>query len=299
MFDHNVTKPDNLHTFGPSCELGEGPLWHPVRERLFWFDIPQGLLFSCDAAGAHRRQWAFGEPASAAGWIDRDHLLVATASGLQLLDLQTSRWETVADLEADNPVTRSNDGRTGPDGSFWIGTMGRGLENRAGAYYRFTKGNISRLLGDISIPNATCFSPDGSLAYLADTEQQIIWRWPLDDDGAPFGEKEVHIDLRADNLNPDGAVCDVEGYLWNAQWGASRLARYRPDGTLDRTINLPVSQPTCPAFGGAGLTTLYITSAREGLSAEQLEQQPDAGRVLAFTVGVAGFAEKSVRLNGN
>ena len=276
---------------GDPCILGEGPLWHPERERLFWFDIPAGILHSSNAFGGQRRMFNFGEPASAAGWVDIDTLLVATATGLQKLDLQSSSWTLIVDLEADKEITRSNDGRVGPDGSFWIGTMGRKLEPKAGAYYRYSNGKLTQLFDQVSVPNATCFSPDGRTAYLADTFHQSIWRWALDETGAPLGEKELHIDLRVEGLNPDGAVCDAEGYLWNAQWGASRVARYAPDGTFDRAIDLPVSQPTCPAFGGEGLATLYITTASEGLTEEQLAQQPDAGRIFAVDAGVCGFAE--------
>ncbi len=280
-----------LSSFGPACTLGEGPLWHPLREQLFWFDIPKGLLICSNILGGQQRQWNFGEPASAAGWIDEDTLVVATSSGLHRFDIASGRWDTIAGLEAQNDSTRSNDGRIAPDGSFWIGTMACDLAAKKGAFYRYHAGSMTQLIGSVSVPNATCFSPDGRTAYLADTFNQIIWKWALDENGAPMGEYETHIDLRGDNLNPDGAVCDSEGYLWNAQWGASRVARYAPDGTLDSTIELPVSQPTCPAFGGNDLKTLYVTSAKEGLSAAELEKQPDAGKVFMISVDVPGLAE--------
>ena len=113
----------------------------------------------------------------------------------------------------------------------------------------------------------------------------------LDGSGNPLSERVVHINLRDQNLNPDGAVCDAEGYLWNAQWGAWRIARYAPDGSLDRVIELPVSQPTCPAFGGADLKTLFITSATDGLSEKELKNQPDAGKIMVFDLDVKGLPE--------
>ena len=252
-----------MRTVGPACTLGEGPLWHPLRGQLFWFDIPIGRLYACDADGGKLQRWNFGEPASAAGWVDVDTLLVATASGLKKFDIETGQQQSIVGIEADNPITRSNDGRIGPDGSFWIGTMGLQAEPRVGAYYRYADGKLTKLIDEVSIPNATCFSPDGRIAYLADTRRQIIWRWNLDEKGAPKGEREIHINLRDENLNPDGAVCDAEGFLWNAQWGASRVARYDPDGSLERIIELPISQPTCPAFGGKDQkNTLYHVSKR-------------------------------------
>ena len=186
-----------MRIFGPRCTLGEGPLWHPGQQRLYWFDIPEGRLHACNALGGQNHMWEFGEPASAAGWLDDDRLLVATASGLQELNMITGHWDEVISLEADNAITRSNDGRIGPDGSFWIGTMARDGSSRQGAYYRYHQGQLDCLAKPISIPNATCFSPDGRTAYLADTAQNLIWRWSLDESGNPIGDKEVHINLKA------------------------------------------------------------------------------------------------------
>lgn len=281
---------------GDACTLGEGPLWHPLRQRFYWFDIPAGKLLSTNSEGGQPREWLFGEPASAAGWIDKNTLLVATASGLQKFDINLGSWQTIQPLEARNSLTRSNDGRTAPDGSFWIGTMGKNMEREAGACYRYTKGQLEKILSPVSIPNSTCFSPDRKWAYLADTLRRIIWRWQLGSDGAPVGDMEVHIDLRDKKANPDGSVCDSEGFLWNAQWGGWKIVRYDPKGGEDRVIELPVQQPTCPAFGGADLKRLYITSAREGLSNEALARQPDAGRVLMLDLDIAGIPEFQVLL---
>ena len=281
---------------GPRCVLGEGPLWHPQRERLYWFDIPRGRMHVCNVLGGQQHSWEFGEAASAAGWVDSESLLVATASGLQKFDLLTGTWETVAQLEADNLATRSNDGRIAPDGSFWIGTMANDMTPKAGAFYRYNAPHMGQILSPVSIPNATCFSPDGTTAYLADTRKQIIWRWALDESGTPVDDCEVHINLREENINPDGAVCDAEGYLWNAQWGSWRIARYAPDGSLDRIIELPVAQPTCPAFGGSDLKTMYITSAMQGLSQQELENQPEAGKIISLELDVPGLPEHQARV---
>lgn len=280
-----------FETIGPACRLGEGPLWHPTRKRLFWVDILNHKMFSCNAFGGQSRSWNFGEPVSEIGWVNHDTLMIATASGFQKFDLKSGSWETIAPLEANNPITRSNDGRVGPDGSFWVGTMGQKFENRAGSYYRYKNGKVTKLFGDVTVPNATCFSPDGKTAYFTDTRKRVIWRWALNADGDPHGEPQEHINMRDEGWFPDGAVCDSEGYMWNAHWGAWQIGRYAPDGSLDRIIKLPVSQPTCPAFGGEGLKTLYITSAKGGLSDEQLEKEPDAGKIIFLEIDVAGLPE--------
>lgn len=272
------------------CMLGEGPLWHPGREQLFWFDILGGRLLSRD--GERALEWRFQDCVSAAGWVDRDTLLIASETGLHLFDIPSGRIERVVPLEADNPLTRSNDGRADPFGGFWIGTMGKGAEAGAGAIYRFHQGRIEKLHDAIGIPNSICFAPDGRTAYFADTALKRIFRQPLDGSGWPSGRAETFLDLAAEGLDPDGSVVDCEGALWNAQWGASRVARYLPDGTLDRVVRVPGRHSSCPAFGGPDLTTLFVTTAREGLA----EPTDRDGPVYQADPGVRGLPEHRVEL---
>ncbi|SLN72593.1 SMP-30/gluconolactonase/LRE family protein [Roseisalinus antarcticus] len=269
------------------CTLGEGPLWHPERGQLFWFDIANCRLHTSG------KQWDFDLPVSAAGWVDRDRMLIASARGLHLFDIETGAFEDICPLEADRDTTRSNDGRADPQGGFWIGTMAQDETQTAGAFYRFYRGELRQLWAGIAIPNATCFAPDGRTAYVADTGARVIWKVALDGEGWPDGEREVHIDLTAEGLNPDGAVVDAEGNLWNAQWQAHRVAAYGPDGRYLTAIGLPAAQTTCPAFGGADLSTLYCTSAAIGLD-DPLN--PHHGKTFAVATGAKGQAEHRVIL---
>ena len=269
-----------------ACALGEGALWHPLRKQLFWFDILGTRLMSRAPDGTVDH-WQFDEHVSAAGWVDRDTLLMASATGLWRFDIGTETRELVVPLEADNPVTRSNDGRADPNGGFWIGTMGIKAEPGAGAIYRHHRGELRQLFDAITVSNAICFAPDGQTAYFADTPTRQIKRVALDADGWPAAAPETHIDLTADRLNPDGAVVDSQGNLWNAQWGAGRVACYDPGGRFLRAVSVPTAQTTCPAFGD---TTLYVTTAADGLS------DPQAGFTFAVDVGVAGQQEHRVIL---
>ena len=269
-----------------ACALGEGALWHPLRKQLFWFDILGTRLMSRAPDGTFDH-WQVDEHVSAAGWVDRDTLLMASATGLWRYDIGTETRELVAPLEADNPVTRSNDGRADPNGGFWIGTMGIKAEPGAGAIYRYYRGEMRQLFDAITVSNAICFAPDGQTAYFADTPTRQIKRVALDAAGWPAAAPETHIDLTADRLNPDGAVVDSQGNLWNAQWGAGRVACYDPGGRFLRAVSVPTAQTTCPAFGD---TTLYVTTAADGLS------DPQAGFTFAVDVGVAGQQEHRVIL---
>lgn len=276
-----------------ACTLGEGALWHPERGQLFWFDIIGKSLLT--RTGGKTARWRFDENVSAAGWIARDTLLIASETALISFDVVTGRHARICPLEADNPATRSNDGRADPWGGFWIGTMGKNAEPGAGAIYRLYRGELRRLRAPVTIPNAISFAPDRSAAYFADTSEATIWRQPLaPSDGWPSGDAVPFLELARDGLHPDGAVVDSEGCLWNAQWGAGRVARYAPDGRLLSTVALPTDHTTCPAFGGTKLMNLYVTSAREGLSPDRVRAQEKAGMTFATNVAVAGQAEHRV-----
>ncbi|SIO31328.1 SMP-30/gluconolactonase/LRE family protein [Vannielia litorea] len=272
-----------------ACRLGEGPLWHPLRRQLFWFDILDARLLTQTDEGPH--EWTFPELVSAAGWLSEDVLLIASETRLFTFDLDTGLREDVAALEADNPVTRSNDGRADPMGGFWIGTMGKTEEKGAGAIYRYYRGELRQLYDGITVSNSICFAPGGRAAYWSDTPTHQIMRTPLDAQGWPSGAPEVFVDLSAEGLYPDGSVVDSEGALWNAQWGAGRVVRYLPDGTADRVIEVDGEKSTCPAFGGEGLTTLYVTSACGGMKKDGKQ-----GVTYAAPAGVAGLPEPQVIL---
>ncbi len=246
-----------------TCALGEGPLWHPERQQLFWFDILGKTLLTVE--DGQERSWAFDDYVSAAGWVDRDTLVIASANALWRFDIATGERAHLIDLEADDPVTRSNDGRADPWGGFWTGTMGINAEKGAGAIYRYYRGELRRLYGGITISNAICFAPDRSCAYWTDTKRGVIYRQLLDPDhGWPYGAPEVFLDVSGEDFGVDGAVVDAAGNLWNAQWGASRVACYDADGTLLATYPVPTPQASCPAFGGADLSTLFVTTAADG-----------------------------------
>ncbi|MGX1495277.1 sugar lactone lactonase YvrE [Labrenzia sp. MBR-25] len=270
------------------CTLGEGPLWHPERKQLFWFDILNKRLLSRD--NGTEKTWQFDEYVSAAGWVSRAELLIASSSKLFLFNLETEASAKICDLEADNAVTRSNDGRADPKGGFWIGTMGFGAENGAGSIYRYYKGELRKLFSGITISNAICFSPDGNTAYFADTDTLTIQQVALDAEGWPAANPTLFTDLSSDGFNPDGAVIDSEGYLWNAHWGASHVARYSPDGKFAEAISMPAKQISCPAFGGADLQTLFATSAADGLTGEA------EGKTYFAQVKVRGQSEHRVVL---
>jgi sugar lactone lactonase YvrE len=249
------------------CELGEGAFWHPARAQPFWFDIPRRRLLSQRDGTA--LEWQFDEMVSACGWIDHDRLLIASETALLRFDLRDGKAERIVALEAERAENRSNDGRADPQGGFWIGTMSRRADPGQGAIYRYFRGELRRIRGEVSIPNAICFAPDGRLAYFADTAAQMVWAQDLDPQGWPMGEARVFLDLSGTDQFPDGAVTDSQGRFWNARWGSGTVVCHAPDGRLLHRLTLPASQPSCPCFAGHELSQLIVTSAAEGLNGPQ------------------------------
>lgn len=276
------------------CDLGEGPLWHPIREQLFWFDILGGKLLTQTENGP--QDWQFNENVSAAGWVDRATLLIASETALIRFSLDTGEQTIVCGLEADTPKNRSNDGRADPQGGFWIGTMSKTQDHGAGAIYRYYKGKLCRLFKDITIPNAICFAPNGTVAYFSDTTTGRVMRVALDKDGWPNATPDVFLDLKGQGLNPDGAVIDSAGVMWLAQWGASRVAAYAPDGKFLRAVVFEAPHTSCPAFGGPDRTTLFCTTALEGMDAAARSAHPDAGKTFAMSDVAIGQYEHQVTL---
>ena len=277
------------------CLLGEGPLWHPTRGELFWFDIRNNRLHARPAN--ETKTWQFDDHVSAAGWLDEDRLLIASETQLFTFNLETGSQEVVASLEADMPRTRSNDGRADPWGGFWIGTMAKTADEGIGVIYRYYAGEVRPLHTGLFIPNAICFDAVRGCVYFADTKHLKVWRQRLDEaQGWPAGEPEVYLDLSQEGLAPDGAVIDAEGNFWNAQWGAGRVACYDPAGVFLGAVQVGGVHSSCPAFGGPDLSDLYCTTARQGLTKDTVEATPENGMTFLAEGAGAGLPEPRVVL---
>lgn len=278
------------------CELGEGPGYDPLTSTVWWFDIVTGRLFEKPLAGGDARIHTLGQMASALAVIDEKRQLIATETGLFVRDRLTGHTTMHQPIEAANPATRSNDARVHPAGAFWIGTMGKKHEKGAGSIYWYRQGELRKLFGDISIPNSISFSPEGRIAYFADTAKNIIWRVATDPDtGLPIGEPVLFYQHR-EKGGVDGSVVDGDGNLWNACWGRSSIDVYDPSGRRIRSIEMPVRQPSCPAFVGGESANLIITTAYQDMTDKMRQSDPDAGKVFLIETAGKGRLDPPVRL---
>jgi L-arabinonolactonase len=272
------------------CSLGEGATWCAASDTFWWTDIEGEKLWRYDPRDGASESFAMPERLGCfTPCADTRFLLLGLASRLAFYEIATGNIDTIMEVEADLP-TRLNDGRCDREGRFVFGTKHDIEDAQAiGGFYRLNRDlSLERLpLGNCAISNSIGFSPDGATMYYCDspTHQIRVCDYPT------FANDRVFVELTDATGVPDGSIVDADGGLWNAQWGGARVVRYAPDGREAARIEVPSAQPSCVAFGGAALDTLYVTSARVGLDEEQLQRDLHAGGVFIATPAASGIAE--------
>jgi len=271
------------------AELGEGPRWDARGQRLFWVDImarrvhafrpDKGACWSVDV----------GKPVGALAGAPDGSVVLAVAGGFARLEFDSGRTTMLAAVEADLPQNRMNDGACDPAGRFWAGTMALDEGEGKGGLYRLDPDlAVHRMLTGVTISNGIDWTLDGRRMYYVDSPTRRIDVFDFDGQGGAITNRRPFASIPAEAGIPDGLTVDADGFVWLALWGGAALRRYAPDGTLERTVPLPVSHPTSCAFGGAALDELYVTSARRPLSAEERRREPAAGALLRLRPGVKG-----------
>ncbi|GGB12464.1 gluconolactonase [Brucella endophytica] len=273
-------------------QLGETPLWCEHTQRLWWLDIEKPKLQAYDpATGKHEIIALPGRFAGTQALTKSGKRLLAAGLELYGLDLQTGERTPLAVVESglDN---RLNDGRVDVRGRFWVGTMDNQLHRGNGRLYRIDPdGTVNRMAEGVIVSNGIAFSPDGRTLYFTDTRRHLSYAYDLDLDDGVITNRRIFADYTGTGDRPDGACVDIDGCVWTAFFAGGRLVRYRPDGIVDRTIALPVTNPTCLCFGGRDFKTMFVTSATKFLTPEQRAAEPLAGAVFAIEGAGQGLPE--------
>ena len=272
-------------------QLGEGVLWCEHTQRVLWTDILGATLYAHHPASGKTAKWSMPEPlASFALTSSDDRLLLGLASQLAFFDFSSGAITPVCKVE-EGLTTRLNDGRCDRQGRFVFGTFNQAEpRERIGGFYRLNRElTLEKLpLPSCAIANSICFSPDGATMFYCNSPDRAIHCCDYDNETGAISGQRVFIELDGEAGEPDGSCVDADGYLWSAQWGASRVVRYAPDGKVERIIDTPALQPSCVALGGPGLGTLYVTSARVGMA----EPAVHDGALFHMALGdVCGIAE--------
>jgi L-arabinonolactonase len=272
------------------CEnlLGEGPLWDAETSTLYWVDIVRRTLHWLELDSKKTGAWQLSMRASALALRKDSSLLLATDLGFAIFERATAELSLRFHPEPERKGNRTNDGHADARGRFWVGTMDDKGEGRTGAVYRLDPDwSCTRVLDGLGIPNTLVSTPDCRTLYVADSKDSTLYSFVVDSSGN-LSDRRVFATTQEADRTPDGSALDERGFLWNAEWGGSRIVRYAPDGSIDRIVNLPIPQPTSCVFGGPDLATLFVTSARQDLSERTLAQHPLSGNLFAFTPGVRG-----------
>ncbi|QPQ54350.1 SMP-30/gluconolactonase/LRE family protein [Allosphingosinicella flava] len=271
--------------------LGEGPVWVEREDALYWVDIKGGLLLRLDIGSGATTQWTPPVPICSLAPRQGGGFVAATYRGFAFFDPEKGSFEFLGEVEPDLPGNRFNDGKADRRGRFWAGTMDDSETQASGALYRLDPDlRVHRHDEGYRVTNGPAFSGDGRILYHTDSARQIVYAFDLDDRGEP-GERRVLARFGEGDGYPDGMTVDAQGCLWIAFWDGWCVRRLSPGGDVMATIALPVQRPTSCAFGGEGLDRLFVTSARIGLSAEDLAGQPQAGGLFSWKPGATGLAD--------
>jgi sugar lactone lactonase YvrE len=277
-------------------KLGEGCLWDPTTQSLWWLDIARPTRIQrFTPATAEHKIWTSELLLTAIAKKKSGGFIVGGEDGVYNFDPTTGTVASFCKPESNIPMNRMNDGACDPQGRFWIGSMmqnigskGEDLDITADTGNLFcinAAGKSEQHEHSIGVSNGPCWSPDGRTFYFSDSKNQIIYAYDFND-GALFNRR-IFNDSKAHGY-PDGATVDADGFVWSARWEGSCVLRINPKGHIDRVIEIPASRVTCPVFGGADMDTLYLTTSRAHVDAQTLNRYPKQGGVFALKPGVKG-----------
>ncbi|WP_226782439.1 SMP-30/gluconolactonase/LRE family protein [Oceaniglobus trochenteri] len=268
--------------------LGEGPFWSPDDKLLHWVDILAPAVISADPATGKRVSQAMPELIGVAVPKASGGFICATETGVKTLS-PNGQIQPLCDPEADMPGNRLNDGKCDALGRLWVGSLAINTEPGKGKLWRIdADGTATCMESGIHISNGLGWSPDHRTFYFTDSGIRTIWAYDFDLERGEIANRRAFVTLDEEQGVPDGLCVDAEGGVWVAIWDGWKVCRFNADGTLDREVSVPVPRPTSCCFGGADLKTLFITTARIRLSAQQLADAPMSGSILAFRPGQVG-----------
>ena len=284
------------------AQLGECPLWSVAEQKLYWIDIGGHAVHRFDPQSGDNQHWPMHCAPGCIALAAAGGLVVAMADGWYRFHPDHGQLSKIAPAPYYGSDTRFNDGRCDAAGRFWAGTMYEPRTKELASMYCLERGRVRLAWGPmqglgVKVSNGLAFSGDGRTLYQSDTPNHVVYRFPFDAASATVGAREVFIRRPDDKAapdyggRPDGAAMDAEDCYWSAQYEGGCILRFSPAGEIIGRIDVPVRRPTMLAFGGADLKTMYITSAREGASQDELSQQPHAGGIFSCRVDVAGRPE--------
>jgi len=274
--------------------IGESPLWLAHERALYWIDVKAPALHRYEPASGATRTWPVTSDLGGFAMLEDGGVLVALRHGLHRLDLHSGALQLLAPPPFDPALFRFNEGACDAGGRFWIGVMfdpvAGSPPQRPGWLHSFTLHGGLRTEPDAAeLHNGMAFSADGSTLFLSHSNSRQIFKFDFEQATGRLRNRRVFATIPENLGIPDGAAIDVDNAYWCALHGAGRLRRFRADGSVDRDIAMPFSQPTMCTFADDQLATLYVTSASDKMSADQMRSEPLAGALVRLRPDVRGI----------
>jgi len=271
-------------------DLGEGAIWNHKTGELLWVNITGKILNFYNPELKNNKEMFTGQMIGTVVPAESGVVMVALENGFYQFDPETGSKKLIANPEEGIEGNRFNDGKCDPAGRFWAGTMNMNGKKEAGTLYRLDPDStIHPMIENVSISNGIVWSADATKMYYIDTPTQKVMAWDYDNATGEISNPRTAVEVPSEMGSPDGMTIDADGNIWVALWGGSAVGCWNPDtGELLHTIDVPAKNVTSCAFGDEDLGTLYITTARQGTSDEELEKFPNAGGVFKTRPGVKG-----------
>jgi L-arabinonolactonase len=274
----------------PRALVGEGPVWDDRRQVLWWIDVKNPRLFHYDPASGDNREFVMPERIGCIALREGGGLIGAFMSGFKWIDPDTGAITPIVDPEPERLGNRFNDGKCDGRGRLFAGTMDNAEVECTGTLYRLDPDqSVHVMQTDVHLSNGLGWSPDDRTLYYTDSLRRTIWAYDYDLETGDIANRRTFARVPDAAGVPDGLCVDAQGGVWSAHWGGWRLTRYAPDGRIDRVLEMPVPQPSCPAFGGRNLDVLYVSSAAIEMTPADFAKAPDGGGLFTLDVGVRGL----------
>jgi sugar lactone lactonase YvrE len=274
--------------------VGESPLWSPREQVLYWVDITGQKIHRFNPGTNANHTFHLPQPVTAVGLREKGGLIITLRKDFAFYDPETQALEFLSDPEMDKPYDRFNDAKCDRQGRFWAGTMDDVKWNAPhGSLYRFDPDTkVTCVQTGVICANGLGWSPDNKVFYFTESFRYGIYAYDFDPATGNISNRRrfTSVDRDSDGF-PDGLTVDEEGFIWSVHNAVGRVVRYNPKGDVDTVIELPVPRPTSCIFGGDRLDALYITSARETMTPEQISNAPLSGSLFAVLPGVRGLPE--------
>ena len=276
-----------------ACDLGESPLWHKQRKSLFWLDISNKILYEKSFNSTKKdydRKWNLPYVSSAIVEYskDKNRLYLLTEHSFGLINLKTGEYSGIIKLSLTDEF-RTNDGGVAPDGSFWFGTMQKKPTGQAGCVYSLSStGKLIKQLENIGIPNTFCWSNTNNKLYISDSFRQKLFSYTTKKGRLQLSSEKEFVNLSNSKATPDGGAMDANNNLWNAHWDGGKIACLDEKGKILKSIKMPIPKPSSCCFGGPNNQYLFISSAKEDMTIEEIKKYPMSGMIFMLVLPVSG-----------